>query len=378
MNAFLRRLNWVSWVLLGLFVLLTVLALHNYWAYAPGSRHRLRTYYDDAYGFPVYVNELDFWPDEQPLASTDDAVVVERGPAGIDSSGVRAGTAIGTWGMGPVGIESMLLPLPSTLAVNYTSVAEQRSYGGRVLLPRTRLDSVLAHLKDHPEQYQSMYAYPENQAGFELQAGLGPSGLVVVWLLGEHYQVEIARTHLPAVPTTWPKAAGVSLDMAFAESAPPARSFAELRRQVNSAERAHMDSFPHTSPALLDSLGQRYHYRLRVQGQPLTPATLDATFLNNEQEPLPAPGGDAGLLVRAVPDGLQFTVAGPALRTHQRSTVFEPTETRRAFARVRAACTPGEIPELRLTARGEDVLAELRCRRLTVTLPRAITYVGPN
>ena len=113
-------------------------------------------------------------------------------------------------------------------------------------------------------------------------------------------------------------------------------------------------------------------------GQPLTPPTFDATFLNNEQEPLAAPGGDAGLLVRAVPDGLQYTVAGPALRTHERSTVFEPTEARRAFARVRAACAPGEVPELRLTTSGEDVRAELRCRRLTVALPQTITYVGPN
>jgi hypothetical protein len=71
-------------------------------------------------------------------------------------------------------------------------------------------------------------------------------------------------------------------------------------------------------------------------------------------------------------------VAGPALRTHERSTVFEPTETRRAFARVRAACVPGEVPELRLLTSGEAVLAELCCRRLTVALPRAVTYVGPD
>jgi len=378
MNGFFRRLNWANWVLLGLFVVLVTLALHNYWAYAPGSRHRLRTYYDDAYGFPVYINQLDFWPDELPTAGSDDKEVVVLGPAGIDSSGVRAGTAIGTWGSGPVGIDSDLLPLPTALAVNYTSVVEQRSYGGRVLLSRPRLDSVLAHLDAHPEQYQSMYAYPDNQPGFELQAGLGPGGLVVVWLLGEQYRVEIARAHLPAVPTTWPKAAGVRLSMAFTEPSPPARTFAELRRQVNRAELAHLDSFPHISPALLDSLGQRYHYRLRVLGQPLLPATLDATFLNNEQEPLAAPGGDTGLLVRAVPDGLQYTVAGPALRTHERSTVFEPTEIRRAFARVRAVCAPGEVPELRLTTSGEDVRAELRCRRLKVALPQTITYVGPD
>ncbi|RZL13212.1 MAG: hypothetical protein EOO62_08825, partial [Hymenobacter sp.] len=124
MSGFFRRLNWASWVLLGLFVVVATLALHNYWTYAPGSRHRLRTYYDDAYGFPVYVNQLDFWPDEPPPADSDDAVVVALGPAGIDSSGVHAGTAIGTWGSGPVGIDSDLLPLPTALAVNYTSVVE--------------------------------------------------------------------------------------------------------------------------------------------------------------------------------------------------------------------------------------------------------------
>jgi hypothetical protein len=382
MKAFLNRLNWASRVLLGLFIVLAALALHNYRAYAPGSRHRLRTFYDDAYGFPVYVNELDFWPGEPATGGSADAVVVVLGPAGIDSSGVRVGTAVGTWGSGPAGIDNALLPLPTALAVNYTSVAEQRSYGGRVPLPRARLDSVLTHLAAHPELYHSLYAYPENEPGFELQAGLGPGGLVVVWLLGEQYQVEIARAHLPVVPTTWPKPAGVNPNAPFTgtetEPAPPARSFAKLRQQVGRAELAHLDSFPHTAPALLDSLGQRYRYRLRVLGQPLTPATLAATFLDGEREPLPAPSGDAGPLARAVPDGLQYTVAGPALRTHQRSTVFEPTETRRAFARVRAACAPGEIPELRLTTSGEDVRAELRCRRLTVALPQTITYVGPD
>jgi len=382
MKAFLSRLNWASRVLLGLLIMLAALALHNYRAYAPGSRHRLRTFSDDAYGFPVYVNELDFWPGEPIAGGSANGVAMVLGPAGIDSSGVRAGTAIGTWGSGPVGIDNALLPLPTALAVNYTSVVEQRSYGGRVPLPQARLDSVLAHLKAHPALYQSMYAYPENEPGFELLAGLGPGGLVVVWLLGEQYQVELARAHLPVVPTTWPKPAGVDPNAPFTSTetapAPPARRFAELRRQVGRAELAHLDSFPHTLPALLDSLGQRYRYRLRVLGQPLTPATLDATFLNNEQEPLAAPGGDASLLVRAVPDGLQYTVAGPALRTHRRSTVFEPTETRRAFTRVRAACAPGEVPELRLTTSGEDVRAELRCRRLTVALPRTITYVGPD
>jgi hypothetical protein len=338
----------------------------------------LRTYYDDAYSFPVYVNQLDFWPDAPSVADSGTSAVIVLCPAGIDSSGVHVGTAIGTWGSGPSGIDSNLLPLPTALDVSYTSVVEQRSYGGQVLLSRPRLDSVLAHLAAHPEQYQSMYAYPDNQPGFELQAGLGPGGLVVVWLLGQHYQVEIARAHLPTVPTTWPKAAGVSLDMAFTGPAEPARSFAELRRQVNRAELAQLDSFPQTAPALLDSLGQRYRYRLRVLGQPLSPATLDAAFLNNEQEPLAAPGGDAGLLVRAVPDGLQCTVAGSDLRTHERSTIFEPTETRRAFAQVQAACAPGEVPELRLLTSGEDVRVELRCRRLTVALPRAVTYVGPD
>ncbi|MGI4743352.1 MAG: hypothetical protein ACRYG7_50010 [Janthinobacterium lividum] len=88
-----------------------------------------------------------------------------------------------------------------------------RSYGGRVPLPRARLDSVLAHLEAHSELYQSMYTYPENEPGFELQAGLGPGGLV--WLLGEQYQMELARAHLPVVPTTWPKPAGVDPNAPF-------------------------------------------------------------------------------------------------------------------------------------------------------------------
>lgn len=378
MKAFFNRLTWANRLLLALFGVLAVLALHNYFAYAPNSRHRLRTYYDDAYGFPVYVNQLDFYPDGQLPTGSAAGVAMVPGAAGIDSSGARADTPIGEWGRGPATIENELLPLPTALAVNYTSVVEQRSYGGRVPLPRARLDSVLAQMDAHPKLYQSMYAYPTNQPGFALQAGLGPGGLVVVWLLGEQYQVELTRAHLPAVPTTWPKAAGVNPDAIGTESGPPAHSFAKLRRQVNRAELAHMDSFPHTSPALLDSLGQRYRYRLRVLGQPLLPATLDATFLNHEQELLPAPGGATGQLYRAVPDGLQYTVAGAHLPTHQRSTVFEAAETRRAFARVQAACAPGEVPELLLTTSGEHVLAALHCRRLAVPLPQVITYVGPD
>jgi hypothetical protein len=378
MKAFFRRLNRASRGLLALFVVLAGLALHNHLRYAPGSRHRLRTFYDDAYGFPVYVNQLDFYPDEQPTTGSAGAVLVELGPVGIDSSEMRANTPTGEWGRGPVSIDTELLPLPTVLAVNYTSVAEQRSYGGRVPMPRARFDSVLAHLKAHPALCQSMYAYPDDQPGFELQAGLGPGGLVIVWLLGQQYRAELVRAHLPAVPTTWPKAAGINPNGAFTKPGPPARSFAELRRQVGRAELARLDSFPHVSPALPDSLGRRYRYRLRVLGQPLTPATLDASFLNNEQEPLPAPGGEAGVLTRAAPDVVQYTVAGAGLTTHERCTIFEPRETRRAFAQVQAACAPGEVPELRFITSGEDVRVELRCRRLTVPLLWAITYVGPN
>lgn len=109
----------------------------------------------------------------------------------------------------------------------------------------------------------------------------------------------------------------------------------------------------------------------------MTPPALDATLLSGEQEPLPAPSDDAGRFVRAAPNGLQYTGAGPSLRAHRHSTVFEPTETRRASTRLRA-CAPGEVPELHLATSGEYVRTDLLSRCLTVMLPRAVTYGGPG
>ena len=376
MRTFLRRLTRANQVLLSLFLVLAGLALWQWQSYQPWSRQYMRTSFDDAYGFPMYVDEVDFWPGRSGLGDPGAETFV-LGPPGIDSTGERADTPMGTWNSGRADVQGYPLPLPTELAVRYTSVTEKRSYAGRVPLPRARFDSLLAVLAARPALFESLYSYPTNQPGFELQAGLGPGGLVVVWLKGKtgEYQAEVVRAHVPPVPTVWPK--GGPADNPMTDPGAPARSFAELRRQVARVELAHLDSFPHTSPALLDSLARRYRYRLRVQG-PLASPTLAASFLDNEMEPLPAPAGQAGLLHRAVPDAMQYEVTGAGLATHQRSTVFEPTETRRAFAQVQASCGPGEVPELLLLTLGENVRVQLRSRRRVVELQRVITYVGPE
>lgn len=365
-----RRLTWANRVLLPVFLLLAGLALAQWWAYRPWDRRYMRIFCDDAYAFPVYANDVEFLADGQSLGS------YSFGYQGMDSSGVfRSNAVAGTWGSGNADIEGRRLRLPTHLRVDYTSVTEGRSYCGLFELPRRPLDSLLAHMAAHPALYTSLYSYPEEQPGLEFEAGLGPGGLVLVWLKGEQYQAEVARFQARPCATTWPKAPRPAEGPG--EPGRPARNFAELRREVNRAELAHLDSFPTTSFARLDSVRTRYRYRVRVQN-PLAPATVSLTCLNGDEETLDAPAGDAAPQYRAVPDYLGYTLAGRGFQTRQRSTVLDPAETLRAFAAIQRTCAPGEYFVLLLVPEGEYVRVLLRNRHQTIRLVRAITYVGPN
>ena len=370
MKNLFQRLTWANRALLLVFVLLGGLALVQWWAYQPWARRYLLVSYDDAYAFPVYANNVEFLADRQSLGNNS---YVFRG---MDSAEVGRHRAVaGTWGTGNAGIEGRLLRLPTHLQVDYTSVTEGRSYCGRFELPGRTLDSLLAHVAAHPMLYSSLYAYPEDQPGLEFQAGLGPGGLVLVWLKGERYQAEVARFRARLCATTWPKAAQPGEGMA--ELGRPARNFQELRQQVGQAELAHIDSFPTTSFARLDSVRTRYRYQVQVQN-PLAPATVYLSWLDGEEENLAAPAGNAGAQHRAVPDYLQYTLAGRGFQTRERSTVLDPAETRRAVEAIRRTCAPGELPALLLVPEGEGVRILLRNRRQTIRLVRAVTYVGPD
>ena len=370
MTHFFQRLTGANRVLLLVFVLLSGLALAQWWTYRPWARQYLRISYDDAYAFPVYANDVEFLADGQSLGR------YSSGYQGMDSAGVARFNAVaGTWGSGNADIEGRRLRLPTHLRVDYTSVVEGRSYCGLFELPRRPLDSLLAHVAAHPALYSAQYSYPESQPGLEFEAGLGPGGLVLVWLKGEQYQAEVARFQARPCATAWPK--GPQLPEGLGEPGRPARNFQELRQQVNRAELAHIDSFPTASFARLDSVRMRYRYQVRVQN-PLAPATVSLTCLNGDEETLPAPAGNAGPQHRAVPDYLQYTLAGPGFRTRERSTVLDPAETRRAFAAVQRTCAPGELPVLLLVPEGENVRVLVRNHRQTIRLVRAVTYVGPN
>jgi hypothetical protein len=273
---------------------------------------------------------------------------------------------LGTW-VSDVGVDGRRLRIPTQLRVDYTSLAEGRSYRGLFALPQARLDSLLTGVRQHPERYQTLFT-PGEERGLELQACLAPGGMVLVRLLGQQYQVEVARFQARPYPTRWPKMPAYQDTVAY-------HSLPELRRLMSRAEQAHLDSFPAVPLGRWDTLGTRYAYCLRVLA-PLRPQSLHVYYLNEDEEELNA-DNQPTCLRQPLPDYISYKVGAPGFARPYHTTTFDPAELRRAFARLRRAA-PGERLELQIEPSPAQVRVHIKSQRQTIELTRTITYVGPE
>jgi hypothetical protein len=273
---------------------------------------------------------------------------------------------LGRW-VSDVGVEGRSLRIPTQLRVDYTSLAEGRSYRGLFELPQQVLDSLLAGAKQHPERYRTLYV-PGEAKGLELQAGLAPGGVVLVRLVGEQYQAEVARFQARPYPTHWPKAPTYQDTVAY-------RSLPELRRLMARAEQAHLDSLPVVPLGRWDTLRTRYAYCLRVLA-PLRPQSLHVYYCNEDEEALDPAALPSRCPSQSLPDYLRYVVSAPGFAQPAHSTVFDPAELRRAFAQLRRTAAPNEQIELQVAPTPAGVRVLVKSQRQTIELTRTITYVG--
>ena len=341
-----------------------LLAALNAWQllrYQPWNRLPLRLSYADAHGYPVYSDSTEFLVNGQRLTAFDYSF---RGFTDSTDHNSRP-DLLGTW-VSDAGVDGRPLRVPNQLQVSYTSLAEGRSYRGRFALPAPVLDSLLAEMRRQPDRYSTLFG-PGETKGAGLQACLAPGGVVLVRLLGEDYQAEVARFQARPCPTAWPK------PPAYRDTL-PYRSLAALRRCMARAEQAHLDSFPAVPLGHWDTLRTRYAYCLRVLA-PLRPHTLRIDYLNEDEEFLD-PAAQPLCLHQPLPDYVSYTPADDHSAAPSHSTGFDPVELRRAFAQLRRTA-PGERPELQIRPGPVGVRVLLKTRRQTIELMQSVTYVGP-
>jgi hypothetical protein len=317
MMAFWQKLTRATRLLGLLFLALAALNLWQLAAYRPWGRLPLRLSYVDAYGYPVYSDSTEFLAGGQRLTEFDESF---RGVTDSSQHSTQP-HLLGNW-VSDVGVEGRPLRIPTQLRVDYTSLAEGRSYRGLFALPQRRLDSLLAAVRQRPERYRTLYT-PGEQRGLELRAGLAPGGVVLVQLLGQQYQAEVARFQARPYPTSWPKMPAYQDTVAY-------RSLPELRQLMARAERAHLDSVPAVPLGHWDTLRTRYSYCLRVLA-PLRARSLHVYYLNGDEEELD-PAAQPSCLRQPLPDYLRYAGSAPGFAQSAYSTVFDPGELRRAFS----------------------------------------------
>ena len=349
-----------------LLALLTLgLVALNGWAllsYRPWARLPLRLTYADAHGYPVYSDSTAFLRNGQRLTEFDYSF------RGLTDSTQHSPLPhlLGTW-VPDVGVDGRVLPLPTQLRVDYTSLAEGRSYRGTFPLPASVLDSLLAEARRQPGRYRSLFT-PGEEPGLELQAALAPGGVVLVRLLGENYATEVARFQARPYPTRWPKLAG------YPDSV-PYRSLPALRRLMSRAEQAHLDSFPRVPLGRWDTLRARYPYRLRVLA-PLRPQSLHVRYLNEDEETLPG-GGQSACRPQPLPDFVRYVVQDARFRQPRQTVCFDPVELRRALALLPPP-PPGECLDLLVQPTPGKVWVLLKYGHQQMELTRSIIYAGPE
>lgn len=361
--AFWQKLTRPTRLLGLLFLLLAALNLWQLATYRPWNRLPLRLSYVDAHGFPVYSDSTEFLADGQRLTEFNRSF---RGVTDSADHSTRP-DQLGTW-VSDVGVEGRTLRIPTQLRVNYTSLAEGRSYRDLFTLPQRVLDSLLAGVRQRPERYKTLFA-PGGVQGVEIQAAMAPGGVVLVRLLGQQYQVEVARFQARSYPTRWPKAP------AYLDTV-PYRALPELRRLMSRAEQAHLDSLPAVPLGHWDTLRTRYAYCLRVL-TPLRPQSLHIYYLNEDEEELDV-ATQPICLRQPLPDYVSYQVSAPGFDRPYHSTTFDPTELRRAFAQLRRTTPPGERFELQIVPTPTGVRTQVKSQRQAIKLTRTITYVGPQ
>jgi len=121
--SFWQRLTRTTRLLGLLFLALAALNLWKMATYRPWDSLPLRLSYTDAHGYPVYSDSTEFLADGQRITKLDCSF---RGPVDSVIHGARR-EYLGTW-ISNVEIVSRRLRFPNQLRVDYTSLAEGRSY----------------------------------------------------------------------------------------------------------------------------------------------------------------------------------------------------------------------------------------------------------
>ena len=354
--SLLRKIAGVNQLLLIAFLGLALLVAHQRWAYHGWDRYFLNTSYCAPYAYPAYCIRADFLTDGTLILG--EYSPLRPGMAALPQSGGRPGQ----WQDGPAGQYGQLARVPTQLQVDYVSLAEGRSYRGLFELPRAVLDSVFAFVGRHPARRADLPGRNAYQPGLEFVAGLAPGGVVVVWLKGNDYQVEIARFLARAYPTTWPKPLAVG----------NARDLRDLCRLVDSTERAQLAGPALTPFGHWDTLRTRYRYRIAL-GPPLRPRELHVYYVDAQQETVLAPFGPGTGGLRAVP---QYLIGNPVGAEYWKkffTTRFDDKETQRAFAEMQRTSAPGETFQLQVLPEAGAVRIFLKNRRQTIELTQAYT-----
>ena len=141
-RAFWQKLTRTTRLLGLLFLLLAALNGRQLATYRPWGRLPLRLSYVDPHGFPVYSDSTEFLADGQRLTEFDESF---RGLTDSSQHSTRS-SLLGRW-VSDVGVEGRPLRIPTQLQIDYTSLAEGRSYRGLFTLPRRVLDSLLAAVR---------------------------------------------------------------------------------------------------------------------------------------------------------------------------------------------------------------------------------------
>ena len=110
-------------------------------------------------------------------------VVIQRGFMGKSFFGPSCISS--SWGMGIEVAKKHAFNLPDTFEITWLSLVERKFYKGKWILPKNKIK----------EYFENGYNYGNKKINYnQIQIGLAPKGLVIVWLLGENgIQIEIGR-----------------------------------------------------------------------------------------------------------------------------------------------------------------------------------------
>ncbi|MFC6100342.1 DUF2931 family protein [Olivibacter domesticus] len=182
----MKRINIFNKAFIAVTVILAILFAHKIYSYKSWKRYFYTSSVSNPEAFPIHIFGIWF--------ITED--VERNGDFYKDRDNINL--FYSDWGRGESYEAYAPEFMPQSLFVEYMDFRTKKYYLDTIALPKERMFALFSAAKSNNQLTD--LSYGRRKMGLEFHVGIANEGNIIVWLLGNNYQVELYRKQIDAKP----------------------------------------------------------------------------------------------------------------------------------------------------------------------------------